>query len=60
RLTLHGRFDTGMGLAFCKMAVEAHGGQIGVESVRGQGSRFFFTLPFAQDSEDDDFIELLN
>ena len=60
RLTLHGRFDTGMGLAFCKMAVEAHGGHIGVESVRGQGSRFFFTLPFAQDNEDDDFVELLS
>ncbi|KQQ99392.1 sensor histidine kinase KdpD [Deinococcus sp. Leaf326] len=60
RLTLHGRFDTGMGLAFCKMAVEAHGGHIGVESVRGKGSRFAFSLPFAQDNEDDDFVELLS
>ncbi|MHA0034813.1 sensor histidine kinase [Deinococcus sp. PESE-38] len=62
RLTLHGRFDTGMGLAFCKMAIEQHGGRIWVESVRGEGSEFFMTLPYAQDPEDgddDDYAELL-
>ncbi|UBV42910.1 sensor histidine kinase [Deinococcus taeanensis] len=59
RLTLHGRFDTGMGLAFCKLAVEEHGGSIGVESERGRGATFTFTLPLAQDAEDDDFVELV-
>lgn len=40
-----GVYTTGLGLTFCKMAVEAHRGQIGVESQYGEGSRFLFTLP---------------
>ena len=37
--------STGLGLTFCKLAVEAHGGQIGVQSMPGEGARFTFTLP---------------
>jgi signal transduction histidine kinase len=39
------RVGTGLGLTFCRLAVEAHGGRIGVESEQGRGSRFWFVLP---------------
>jgi signal transduction histidine kinase len=37
--------DTGLGLPFCKLAVEQMGGVIWVDSSHGQGSSFYFTLP---------------
>lgn len=37
--------SSGLGLAFCRVAVESHGGRIWVESALGQGSTFHLVLP---------------
>jgi signal transduction histidine kinase len=38
---------TGLGLHICRKIVEAHGGEIGVDTESGAGAKFWFTLPIA-------------
>jgi two-component system, OmpR family, sensor histidine kinase KdpD len=40
-----GKDGVGLGLSIVKSIVEAHGGQVGVESRRGGGARFWFSVP---------------
>jgi signal transduction histidine kinase len=42
---------TGIGLTFCKLAVEEHNGEIGVESDGKNGTTFWFTLPLSYSSK---------
>ncbi len=48
------KMSSGLGLTFCKLAIEAHGGAIWAESEPGQGSTFSFTVPLRSqvDSEE--------
>jgi PAS domain S-box-containing protein len=40
---------TGLGLTFCKLAIESHGGKIWLQSAEGKGSIFALALPLSQD-----------
>lgn len=41
----------GFGLAYCRLAIEGHGGRIWIEDASGSGARFIFTLPISQEKE---------
>jgi len=41
------RPGSGLGLSICKRVIEAHDGEIWLESEAGQGSSFFFSVPIA-------------
>jgi signal transduction histidine kinase len=43
-----GRSGHGLGLSIVKRIVERLRGQVGVDSIPGAGSRFYFTLPAAE------------
>jgi signal transduction histidine kinase len=42
-----GEKSTGLGLAICKKIIEAHRGEIGLESTPGHGATFWFSLPIS-------------
>jgi two-component system sensor histidine kinase KdpD len=44
----HNGEAVGLGLAVCKKIVEAHNGKIWLESAKGTGNRFIFTLPMTK------------
>jgi PAS domain S-box-containing protein len=50
RIIYSGSSGLGLGLALCRTIIEQHDGQVGVESELGHGSRFWFTLPLAHES----------
>jgi signal transduction histidine kinase len=40
----------GFGLAYCRLAIEGHGGKIWIEDAPGSGSRFIFTIPIGKEN----------
>jgi signal transduction histidine kinase len=48
RQTIKGPKGTGLGLAISRALIELHGQSLNVQSQKGQGSTFYFTLPYAK------------
>lgn len=51
------RGGTGLGLTIVKCLVDAQGGKIWVQSKVGEGTKFFFTLPLAQNKENETLLK---
>jgi NtrC-family two-component system sensor histidine kinase KinB len=49
--SIHG---LGLGLAFCKLVIEAHGGKIWIESQKGEGTSFIFSIPVGKPDNSDE------
>lgn len=54
--------STGLGLAFCKMAIEAHNSSILVDSHKGKFTKFYFVLPVlsVKNDNDDQSVQNIN
>jgi len=48
--------SSGLGLTYCKFAVEAHGGKIGVKSEVGVGTTFWLTIPLGKESVQEEIV----
>jgi signal transduction histidine kinase len=51
---------TGLGLSICKSIIESHGGEIRAESTKETGTDFIFSLPCADNKDENDHDEFLN
>lgn len=47
-----GQIGTGLGLFICKQLIEQQGGTIGVNSVPGTGTTFYFSIPYTENDND--------